>query len=103
MPIQRVCLRAQAVFRGPHADPNVAPASTVPVRRSSTLVYPAVRRLKWRDEVMADPPQTSSAPQPGRCDGGALSPLSGCYLLIVISEPQSEQHKDAILSKITKG
>lgn len=52
---------------------------------------------------MANPPQTSGVAPPGRCDGGALSPLSGSYLLIVIGEPQSEQHKDSILSKITKG
>ena len=34
---------------------------------------------------------------------GALSPLSGSYLLIVIAEPQTEQHKDIILSKVAKG
>ncbi|XP_056642024.1 microtubule-associated protein futsch [Diorhabda sublineata] len=31
------------------------------------------------------------------------SPLTGCYLLIVIGEPYNEQHKDIILQKIAKG
>ena len=31
------------------------------------------------------------------------SPLSGGYLLIVISEPQLEAHKSVILRKISKG
>ena len=32
-----------------------------------------------------------------------LSPLTGCYLLIVIGEPHSERHKEIILQKIAKG
>ncbi|XP_063225933.1 microtubule-associated protein futsch [Bacillus rossius redtenbacheri] len=31
------------------------------------------------------------------------SPLSGCYLLIVVGEPHSPEHKDIILQKIAKG
>merc|ERR1712198_143980 len=40
----------------------------------------------WR---MADPPQ--------------LSPLSGAYLLVVVGEPFSEEHKQLILQKIQQG
>lgn len=31
------------------------------------------------------------------------SPLTGCYLLIVIGEPHNEQHKDIILQRVAKG
>lgn len=31
------------------------------------------------------------------------SPLTGCYLLIVVGEPYSEEHKDIILQRIAKG
>lgn len=31
------------------------------------------------------------------------SPLTGCYLLIIIGEPHSERHKEIILQKISKG
>lgn len=47
-------------------------------------------------------------------DGGALSslgggivgppsPLTGCYLLIILGEPHSEEHKDNILQHLLKG
>jgi hypothetical protein len=32
-----------------------------------------------------------------------LSPLSGAYLLIVVGEPFSEEHKQLILQKIRQG
>ena len=48
---------------------------------------------------MADPPP--AAPQ-ARGEG-ALSPLSGSYLLIVVAEPKTAQHKDVILNRISKG
>ncbi len=35
--------------------------------------------------------------------GGLLSPLSGAYLLIVLSEPMSEEHKDKMLQKLRQG
>lgn len=35
--------------------------------------------------------------------GGVLSPLSGAYLLIVLAEPISEQHKDKMLQKLRQG
>lgn len=31
------------------------------------------------------------------------SPLSGAYLLVVISEPQTDAHKGIILQKLAKG
>lgn len=34
---------------------------------------------------------------------GPPSPLTGCYLLIVIGEPYSQEHKDIILQKLLKG
>lgn len=34
---------------------------------------------------------------------GPPSPLTGCYLLIVIGEPYSLEHKDIILQKLLKG
>jgi hypothetical protein len=41
--------------------------------------------------------QTPGAPLP------PPSPLSGCYLLIVIGEPHSQEHKEIILQRIAKG
>lgn len=34
---------------------------------------------------------------------GPPSPLTGCYLLIVIGEPYSSEHKDIIIQKLLKG
>nr|CAQ53631.1 CG14772-PA [Drosophila melanogaster] len=34
---------------------------------------------------------------------GPPSPLTGCYLLIVLGEPHSEEHKDNILQHLLKG
>lgn len=34
---------------------------------------------------------------------GPPSPLTGCYLLIVIGEPYSQEHKDIIIQKLLKG
>ncbi|KAK9694978.1 hypothetical protein QE152_g33180 [Popillia japonica] len=42
----------------------------------------------------------------GVSDGGGPpppSPLTGCYLLIVIGEPHSQEHKNIILQRIAKG
>ena len=35
--------------------------------------------------------------------GGALSPLSGAYLLVVLSEPMSEAHKTKMVQKLRQG
>merc|ERR1711872_702593 len=50
---------------------------------------------------MADPP-TASVPQQAPAPP-QLSPLSGAYLLIVVGEPFSEEHKQLILQKIQQG
>lgn len=34
---------------------------------------------------------------------GPPSPLTGCYLLIVLGEPHSLEHKDIILQRLSKG
>lgn len=49
---------------------------------------------------MNDPPPPAAPQARGE---GALSPLSGSYLLIVVAQPHVEQHKDTILSRISKG
>ena len=33
----------------------------------------------------------------------AASPLSGGYLLVVLAEPNGEQHKQALLQRLAKG
>ena len=60
------------------------------------LVQPPALAVSWR---MADPPQLT-----GACmDPPQLSPLSGAYLMIVVGEPFSEEHKQLILRKIEQG
>lgn len=59
--------------------------------------------ITMADPPPEEPPPASSPPLPVTRGEGALSPLSGCYLLVVVSDPQSVTHKDTILSKITKG
>lgn len=34
---------------------------------------------------------------------GPPSPLTGCYLLIILGEPHSPEHKDIIVQKLLKG
>ena len=50
---------------------------------------------------MADPP-TAPARDPQQAPP-QLSPLSGAYLLIVVGEPFSEEHKKLILQKLQQG
>lgn len=45
----------------------------------------------------------SSGPTSLNLAVGPPSPLTGCYLLIVIGEPYSQEHKDVILQKLLKG
>ena len=35
--------------------------------------------------------------------GGVLSPLSGAYLLVILSEPMSDQHKSRMIQKLRQG
>ena len=52
---------------------------------------------------MADPP-TAPARDPQQAPAPPqLSPLSGAYLLIVVGEPFSEEHKKLILQKLQQG
>lgn len=43
----------------------------------------------------------------GHIDGpssiGPPSPLTGCYMLIILGEPHSSEHKDIILQRLLKG
>lgn len=54
--------------------------------------------------------QTAQSLEPKSSEGpasmigiGPPSPLTGCYLLIVIGEPHSAEHKDTILQRLLKG
>lgn len=47
--------------------------------------------------------ETSEGPMSLGLAVGPPSPLTGCYLLIVIGEPYSHDHKDIILQKLLKG
>ncbi|CAD1480770.1 unnamed protein product, partial [Heterotrigona itama] len=49
-------------------------------------------------------PVTGSVVQPGsQQQHPPPSPLSGCYLLVVLPEPHTAQHKDLILNRLAKG
>lgn len=61
---------------------------------------------------MGDPsgPIEENGGQNGDTDGpssligmGPPSPLTGSYLLIILGEPHSAEHKDIILQKLVKG
>ena len=56
-------------------------------------------------EAMAIPPEGDSSEinLPVGEGGGALSPLSGAYLLVVLSEPMSESHKKSMVQKLRQG
>lgn len=46
---------------------------------------------------------TDDAPMSLNLAVGPPSPLTGCYLLIIIGEPHSNEHKDIIIQRILKG
>jgi hypothetical protein len=48
-------------------------------------------------------PSTPPAQQQQHQQHPPPSPLSGCYLLVVLPEPHTAQHKDLILSRLAKG
>lgn len=49
-------------------------------------------------------PETGSAvPPSSQQQHPPPSPLSGCYLLVVLPEPHTTQHKDLILNRLAKG
>ena len=52
---------------------------------------------------MADPP-TAPAREPQQAPAPPqLSPLSGAYLLVILGEPISEEHKAKMMEKLRKG
>ncbi len=52
-----------------------------------------------KDMEAKDEAATSSA----AAAAGTLSPLTGAYLLVVLGEPLSEEHKAKMLNKLTQG
>lgn len=52
---------------------------------------------------LGDIGESSEGPASLNLAVGPPSPLTGCYLLIVIGEPYSQEHKDVILQKLLKG
>lgn len=54
------------------------------------------------DPVMALDAGCSDGP-PSIIGVGPPSPLTGCYLLIIVGEPHSQDHKDIILQRLIKG
>ncbi|KAK6631456.1 hypothetical protein RUM44_005983 [Polyplax serrata] len=68
---------------GPVDDPPAAPPVPAPQDQSTS-------------DSLADSGSGVSRPPP------PLSPLTGCYLLIIVGEPHSERHKEIILQKIAK-
>ena len=75
------------------------PASLLPILGEAAQSWSNLRDSQ-SVAGMADPPKAPGAgppPQP------QLSPLSGAYLLIVVGEPFSEEHKKLILQKLQQG
>ena len=50
-----------------------------------------------------NPAEQTMASVPVGEGGGVLSPLSGAYLLVVLSEPMSEAHKARMVQKLRQG
>lgn len=54
------------------------------------------------DQAIADE-QSNKNDLPATYEPPLNSPLTGCYLLIILGEPHSQQHKDIILQRLLKG
>lgn len=54
------------------------------------------------DLALADPMTDGGGPS-SLIGMGPPSPLTGCYLLIILGEPHSDEHKDVILQSLLKG
>lgn len=54
------------------------------------------------DQAIADE-QSDKNDLPATYEPPLNSPLTGCYLLIILGEPHSQQHKDIILQRLLKG
>lgn len=83
IPEARPLKSAPASFAAPAAERS----SVAPVEKAA--IATAVTRRSARDMDDAPPPPPS--------------PLSGCYLLIVLGEPHSPEHRDVILGRVAKG
>ena len=58
----------------------------------------------WETDRDQDtPPTTKLSHTRSSFQAPQLSPLSGAYLLIVVGEPFSEEHKKLILNKLQQG
>merc|ERR1711997_479252 len=57
--------------------------------------------MRGNDEVDLSLPEGCGLPVAE--GGGVLSPLSGAYLLIILSEPMSDQHKSKMIQKLRQG
>lgn len=55
------------------------------------------------EESVTDKNATAGTPSTQHQQHPPPSPLSGCYLLVVLPEPHTAQHKDLILSRLAKG
>ncbi|XP_043471850.1 microtubule-associated protein futsch [Leptopilina heterotoma] len=55
------------------------------------------------EESGTDKNTTAGTPSTQHQQHPPPSPLSGCYLLVVLPEPHTAQHKDLILSRLAKG
>lgn len=75
----------------PEGPPEDAPVTT----STSAQDQSASESLLDSRADSAQQQQQRPAPPP--------SPLTGCYLLIVVGEPHSDRHKEIILQKIAKG
>lgn len=54
-------------------------------------------------QAMVDSMADGGGPSSRLIGMGPPSPLTGCYLLIVLGEPHSDEHKDVILQRLIKG
>lgn len=65
---------------------------------------PAVDDVTAENGVDEAAATLTAADGPASISGvGPPSPLTGCYLLIIIGEPNSAEHKDIILQRLIKG
>ena len=94
--------------KGLEGGPAAGPAACRPAASLLPILgEPAQSWSNLRDSQsvarMADPP-TAPARDPQQAPAPPqLSPLSGAYLLIVVGEPFSEEHKKLILQKLQQG
>lgn len=60
---------------------------------------------RTRDDIAATTVDTANivSMTPGPHQHPPPSPLSGCYLLVVLPEPHAAQHKPFILDRLTEG